>query len=124
MPKQPDPRFAQATGANLLAARKRSGLTQHELARRAGVHPETVAHLERGRQAMMADTLFMLSGALGIEPAVLLAGTPSWNPTEQRFESEEGSNEPGGSAGPSTNTCPYLVVEVPKNGSSNGLQPA
>jgi transcriptional regulator with XRE-family HTH domain len=88
MPNQPDPAFAQATGANLFAARKRSGLTQQELAERAGVHRETVAHLERGRQAMMADTLFKLSGALEVEPTVLLDGTPSWNPSEQRFEFE------------------------------------
>lgn len=96
MPNHPDPAFARATGANLSGARKRSGLTQQELAERAGVHRETVAHLEHGRHAMMADTLFKLSGALGIEPALLLDGTPSWNPSEQRFEFEEASHEPGG----------------------------
>lgn len=99
MPKQPDPRFARATGANLFQARRRSGLTQHELAKRAGVHRETVARLEQGRQSVRADTFFKLSGALGIEPAVLLDGTPSWNPSEQRFEFEEASHEPGGIGG-------------------------
>ncbi|MGH2941088.1 MAG: helix-turn-helix domain-containing protein [Solirubrobacterales bacterium] len=86
MPKPPDPEFARASGLNLLAARRKSGLSQRELGERAGLHRKTIAQFELGRQTMMAETLFKLAGALGIEPAVLLDGIPPWNPFEHRFE--------------------------------------
>jgi transcriptional regulator with XRE-family HTH domain len=85
MPKPPDPRFAAVTGANLLAARRKAGLSQKELGERASLHRKTIGHLESGEQAMMTDTLFKLGAGLGIHPAALLDGLPSWNTTEQRF---------------------------------------
>lgn len=51
-------------GATLRAARERAGLTQAELARRAGVAPNTVARLERGEMEPRPATKAVLDSAL------------------------------------------------------------
>ena len=55
-------------------ARRRAGLTQRELARRAAVPQPAIARIERGGVSPRADTLLHLLGAtgmtLGLEPAL------------------------------------------------------
>jgi transcriptional regulator with XRE-family HTH domain len=59
--------------ALLQEARRRSGLTQVELARRAGVPQSTVAKIERGRRDPSLSTLERLVRAAGLELRVQLA---------------------------------------------------
>jgi transcriptional regulator with XRE-family HTH domain len=48
-------------------ARRAAGLTQRELAQRAGVPQAAVARIERGQQVPRADTLARLLDACGFE---------------------------------------------------------
>ena len=59
--------------ALLQEARKRSGLTQAELARRAGVPQSTVAKIERGRRDPSLSTLERLVRAAGLELRIQVA---------------------------------------------------
>lgn len=77
-------RFSQ----NLVRARKSAGLTQEELAFRAGLHRTEIGLLERRMRVPRIDTLAKLAGAIGVEPATLLYGI-TWNP---------GDFQPGGFA--------------------------
>ena len=74
--------MAQSIGAVLKAARARSGMTQSEVARSAGVTPNIVSRLEAGERATPAFTtvarvaaalgvsLDAIAGAIGVLPAV------------------------------------------------------
>ena len=53
-------------GPGLRRLRLRRGLTQQQLASRAGITREQVSRLERGVHAPRYTTLFALSGALGV----------------------------------------------------------
>ena len=57
--------------ALLQEARRRAGLTQAELARRAGVPQSTVAKIERGRRDPSLSTLERLVRAAGLEPVAV-----------------------------------------------------
>jgi transcriptional regulator with XRE-family HTH domain len=61
-------------GANLRKARARSGLSQMELAGRAGLSVSQVYRLETGRQDPRLPTIVNLGRALGIDGANLLRG--------------------------------------------------
>jgi DNA-binding SARP family transcriptional activator/DNA-binding XRE family transcriptional regulator len=66
-------RHNRAVTGRLREARVRAGLTQHELAERAGVSVRTVRALENGAVARpQAAPLRRLAAALDIDPAVLL----------------------------------------------------
>jgi transcriptional regulator with XRE-family HTH domain len=66
-------------GANLRRERRRAGLTQEELAARAGLHRTAIGLLEQGHRVARADTLLQLAGALTISPAAFLDGI-YWTP--------------------------------------------
>ncbi|OLR94430.1 helix-turn-helix domain-containing protein [Actinokineospora bangkokensis] len=74
--------MAERFGAALRAARRRSGLTQEELAHRAGLGVRTVRGLETGERATpRTDTVHRLADALGLAQAertelLLSAGNP------------------------------------------------
>lgn len=70
-------RFAE----NLLIHRRRAGLSQEALGFRAEVHRTEIGQLERGHRLPRIDTVVKLAGALGIDPALLLAGIV-WAPGE------------------------------------------
>ncbi len=58
--------FARASiGRDLRRKRKRAGLTQAEVAARAGVRLETLSRLENGRGNPTVDTVQRILGALG-----------------------------------------------------------
>jgi transcriptional regulator with XRE-family HTH domain len=60
------------------------GLTQTELATRAGVRRATVSRLENSRvTAIDLAVLEKLADQLGVEPGFLLSRTPPRTPTEQ-----------------------------------------
>ncbi len=56
--------------ANLRAARRRAGLTQAELAKRAGTSQATLSAYERGRKRPSIDTLARLLDGAGSRLAV------------------------------------------------------
>lgn len=61
--------------ARLRQLRERSGLTQEQLASRAGLHKMAVAKIETGqREWPRTDTALALARALGITPGELLQG--------------------------------------------------
>jgi transcriptional regulator with XRE-family HTH domain len=71
--------FAERFGRNLQAARLERGISQEDLGVGASLHRTAVGQLERGERVARTDTLVQLSGALGVEPQVLLRGL-KWTP--------------------------------------------
>jgi transcriptional regulator with XRE-family HTH domain len=63
--------------AGLREVRAARGLSQGELAARAGLGRPTVSRLERGHQAPTSRTLASLARALGVAPEELLGEAPS-----------------------------------------------
>jgi transcriptional regulator with XRE-family HTH domain len=61
-------------GENLRRVRRREGLSQEQLAVRAGVHRTEVGLLERSGRTCRVDTLLRLAGAMAVRPEDLLDG--------------------------------------------------
>ena len=59
-------------GNKMLELRKRVGLTQAELAERAGLSDRTFADIERGNVNMRIETLLKICDALGVTPDAVL----------------------------------------------------
>jgi transcriptional regulator with XRE-family HTH domain len=71
--------IATAFGKNLNRCRKRTGLSQEELAIRASLHRTEIGLLERGARVPRIDTLIKISSALQIRPVELIEGI-EWTP--------------------------------------------
>ena len=56
----------------LRSLREMSGLTQSELARKAGCQPSSIAHMEAGRREPSLENLTKIVKALGVTADVLL----------------------------------------------------
>jgi transcriptional regulator with XRE-family HTH domain len=74
-----DPTVAQRFAQNMVALRKKAGLSQEELGFLASLHRTEIGMLERGARLARADTILKLAGALGAEPNDLFAGM-AWRP--------------------------------------------
>lgn len=72
----------EAFGRVLRAARKAKGFSQEQLGAAADLHPTYVSLLERGKNSPSLRALFLLAGALGLQPAELVTRT------ERRFRDE------------------------------------
>jgi transcriptional regulator with XRE-family HTH domain len=57
---------------NLRRIRKSTGLSQEELADRAGLHRTYISSIERAERNVSLENIFLLAKALGIEPSDLL----------------------------------------------------
>ncbi len=57
---------------NVRSRRLAQGLSQEELAERAGVHRTYVGMLERGEKNVTIYNIERIAGALGVDPSVLL----------------------------------------------------
>lgn len=66
-------------GRNLRRIRTATGLSQDELAARAGLHRTYVSSVERGERNISIENIFALADALGCDPRDLLAPDPSEN---------------------------------------------
>ncbi len=66
-------------GANLKRERKRAGISQEELAFRAGLHRTEIGMMERATRLPRVDTLVKLAAGIGCTPEVLLDGI-TWEP--------------------------------------------
>lgn len=70
-----DPKMVLAQ--NLRRLRTATGLSQEELAARAGLHRTYVSSIERGQRNVSVENIFALARALGCRPAELVdAGSP------------------------------------------------
>jgi transcriptional regulator with XRE-family HTH domain len=70
-------RYAQGRSTplpGLAAHRRRRGLTQRQLGKRAGVAHTTVQQLESLRRGAYPQTIRKLANALGVEPTELVSG--------------------------------------------------
>ena len=63
-------------GARLRALRNEAGLTQTEVAEAAGIAPESMSRIERGRLTPSTALIGRLAGAIGVEPAALFERQP------------------------------------------------
>lgn len=59
-------------GLNIAYYRKRSSLTQKELARKIGANMSFISKIETATVGVSLDKLFAISEALGIPPSLLL----------------------------------------------------
>jgi len=69
--------------ARLRAARDLRGLSQSELADRAGLKPSAVSHFETGKRAPSFDNLKKLADALEVSTDYLLGRTDDPKPTDR-----------------------------------------
>lgn len=60
-------------GQELRRAREEAGLTQEELAQRAGLHRTYISILERDQKSPTVETLRTICAVLGLRVSVLLA---------------------------------------------------
>ena len=59
---------------NLLAARKRYGLTQEQVSDRSGVHATEISRIEHGQRDVQITTIFKLAKAFDLTPGQFIDG--------------------------------------------------
>ena len=64
---RPEPLWREVVGARLRHLRRRRALTLAETARRAGISPQYLSEVERGRKDPSSEVLAAISGALGAD---------------------------------------------------------
>ncbi|WP_082594150.1 helix-turn-helix domain-containing protein [Phycicoccus sp. Soil802] len=64
-PLGPEPLWREVVGARLRHLRRRHGLTLVEAATRAGISPQYLSEVERGRKDPSSEVLAAITGALG-----------------------------------------------------------
>lgn len=67
-----DDLISRAFGINLRDARKRKGVTQEQLAKRARLKRTSITNIEKGRQSLSLPALYALATALDVEVHELL----------------------------------------------------
>jgi transcriptional regulator with XRE-family HTH domain len=68
-------------GSRLRWARERAGLSQLEVAVRAGLHVRTIHNIETGKKSRCRlTTFFRLADALGVSPYWLMSGDDASGP--------------------------------------------
>ncbi len=71
--RAPEPSL-QAFGSRVRDRRHAAGLSQEDLADRAGIHRTYLSSVERGERNVALLNILKLSKALGVDPADLLSG--------------------------------------------------
>ena len=74
---------SHAIGERLYRIRKRYGLTQLEVATKAGVSEKTYAQFERGTLNVRLETILQICTALHITPDEIIAANPSHATTRE-----------------------------------------
>jgi transcriptional regulator with XRE-family HTH domain len=64
-------------GRHVRDLRERAGLSQEELADRAGLHRSEVGFLERGEREFGVSVVWRIANGLGVRPGELVEGTPA-----------------------------------------------
>jgi transcriptional regulator with XRE-family HTH domain len=70
----PNPLYVEF-GKLVRGYRKRSNLTQDDLAERVGLSRTSITNIELGRQKVLLHQVFMLAKSLGVNPDALLPST-------------------------------------------------
>ncbi|WBB84709.1 helix-turn-helix domain-containing protein [Micromonospora sp. WMMC264] len=73
-------------GDTLSRIRRAAGLTQREVADRAGVGRPTLANIEKGRQRVLYHQLLDIADALGTDPRELLPPPAATSPALDRLD--------------------------------------
>ncbi|MCD6311200.1 MAG: helix-turn-helix transcriptional regulator [Elusimicrobia bacterium] len=68
--------------------RKKSDLTQEELAEKSGLHPTYIAKIESGRQVCSLKTLSRIADALSVSPHTLLGKIDEKKAAVYKFQNE------------------------------------
>jgi len=71
---------------NLKTIREEAGITQQELANKAGLSRNTIVNFEKGRRLPRVDDLKRIATALGVTPSVLMQSLDDSNPQEPARE--------------------------------------
>ncbi|MFD8498158.1 helix-turn-helix domain-containing protein [Amycolatopsis sp. NPDC059657] len=69
----PEPLWREALGRNLRATREEQGDRLVDIAERAGISPQYLSEIERGRKEPSSEMIAAVAGALGVGLADLLA---------------------------------------------------
>ena len=72
--QQPEPLWREVLGRRLRAVREDRGDRLIDVAERAGISPQYLSEIERGRKEPSSEMIAAVSGALGIELGRLLGG--------------------------------------------------
>jgi transcriptional regulator with XRE-family HTH domain len=72
--QQPEPLWREVLGRRLRAVREDHGDRLIDVAERAGISPQYLSEIERGRKEPSSEMIAAVSGALGIELGRLLGG--------------------------------------------------
>jgi transcriptional regulator with XRE-family HTH domain len=69
---EPEPLWREALGRSLRAAREEQGDRLVDIAERAGISPQYLSEIERGRKEPSSEMIAAVTGALGVDLAGLL----------------------------------------------------
>lgn len=72
--REPEPLWREALGRSLRAAREEQGGRLVDIAERAGISPQYLSEIERGRKEPSSEMIAAVTGALGVGLADLLTG--------------------------------------------------
>ncbi|RJQ75496.1 XRE family transcriptional regulator [Pseudonocardiaceae bacterium YIM PH 21723] len=72
--REPDPLWREALGRRLRATREDQGGRLVDIAERAGISPQYLSEIERGRKEPSSEMIAAVTGALGVDLADLLIG--------------------------------------------------
>lgn len=67
-------KFLKAFGKRLAELRKRQGLSQEELADRAGLHAVAITYIETGKRLPKLNTVYKLATGLNVKVEILFKG--------------------------------------------------
>jgi transcriptional regulator with XRE-family HTH domain len=71
--RAPEPLWREVLGRNLRATREEQGGRLVDVAQRAGISPQYLSEIERGRKEPSSEMIAAVAGALGVDLAGLLA---------------------------------------------------
>ena len=71
---EPEPLWREALGRSLRASREEQGGRLVDIAERAGISPQYLSEIERGRKEPSSEMIAAVTGALGVDLADLLVG--------------------------------------------------
>jgi transcriptional regulator with XRE-family HTH domain len=71
---EPEPLWREVLGRSLRTAREQQGGRLVDVAERAGISPQYLSEIERGRKEPSSEMIAAVSGALGVDLAGLLIG--------------------------------------------------
>ncbi|MEV5542158.1 helix-turn-helix transcriptional regulator [Saccharopolyspora shandongensis] len=72
--REPEPLWREVLGRSLRTTREEQGGRLVDIAERAGISPQYLSEIERGRKEPSSEMIAAVTGALGVDLADLLAG--------------------------------------------------